>query len=331
MNTYLIDEESDRTLRSFDPAPATTRADLQRKEDLFAMITATDPAHRSANDHVPVPLRRRKRPVTRWASLGLAAAGLTAIALVVPGLGNPDQAYAAWSASPTTVDPATAAAVTQACQEMTSSAVTDLTTDFPDADSSQVTAPTAAFAPVATERRGDVVSVVLATPEGSGPPWIVQCLAVVPDGSTEVPSLLTMVQAHSTNTRLGGSDLAPAVTGSLIDDGPGGAEKRIPYSTIDTGLVGADVAEVTIHTGTETVQATVSGGRYTAWWPISRVVPSFDPSDEAAARQAMESMDPEENVTYDVTLKDGTVLTNVALADAGPGVGMSAVTAPGVP
>ena len=291
MNTYLIDEESDRTLRSFDPAPATTRADLQRKEDLFAMITATDPAHRSANDHVPVPLRRRKRPVTRWASLGLAAA----------------------------------------CQEMTSSAVTDLTTDFPDADSSQVTAPTAAFAPVATERRGDVVSVVLATPEGSGPPWIVQCLAVVPDGSTEVPSLLTMVQAHSTNTRLGGSDLAPAVTGSLIDDGPGGAEKRIPYSTIDTGLVGADVAEVTIHTGTETVQATVSGGRYTAWWPISRVVPSFDPSDEAAARQAMESMDPEENVTYDVTLKDGTVLTNVALADAGPGVGMSAVTAPGVP
>lgn len=331
MNTYLVDEESDRTLRSLDPAPATTRADLQRKEDVFAMITATDPDQGSANDQIPVPLPRRKRPVTRWASLGLAAAGLTAIALVVPGLGASDQAYAAWSATPTGLDAATAAAVTQACQEMTASAVTDLTTDLPEGVTAEIPPPTAAFSAVVTERRGDVVSVVLATPEGSGPQWIAQCLAAVPDGATEVPSLISMVQAYSADTQLAGSDLAPAVTSSVLDDGTGGADKRIPYSTIDTGLVGADVASVTIHAGDKAVEATVSGGRYTAWWPNESTMPAPTSADDLDPEKVLEAPDPNGDLTYDVTLKDGTVLTNVTPTDAGPGVGISAVTAPGAP
>uniref|UniRef100_UPI003D7C6FCE hypothetical protein n=1 Tax=unclassified Kineococcus TaxID=2621656 RepID=UPI003D7C6FCE len=70
--------------------------------------------------------------------------------------------------------------------------------------------------------------------------------------------------------------------------------------SITSGAAGTDVAGVTIHAGSCTVQATVRQGRYVAWWPG----PAF--RDETAAPSG-----PDRStllLTYDLTLSDGTVI-----------------------
>ena len=71
------------------------------------------------------------------------------------------------------------------------------------------------------------------------------------------------------------------------------------------GKVGADVAALTIHAFGQTVETSIKDGTYAAWWPgqaptLSELLP---PSGEGG---------PEPQPPHDVTLTDGTVLTDVA-------------------
>ena len=72
------------------------------------------------------------------------------------------------------------------------------------------------------------------------------------------------------------------------------------------GTVGDDVVAVTIHAGPETVTATVQNGRYAAWWPGKAFVDGPLPPDGQGG--------PQEMLTYDVTLTNGTVKTNITPA-----------------
>jgi hypothetical protein len=69
------------------------------------------------------------------------------------------------------------------------------------------------------------------------------------------------------------------------------------------GQVGADVVGVTIHAGDTTVTATVSNGHYAAWWPGASL------SDMRPPANGEGDIGPD--LSYDVTLADGTVLTDV--------------------
>ena len=65
-----------------------------------------------------------------------------------------------------------------------------------------------------------------------------------------------------------------------------------------SGPVGADVAAVTIHRG-QTVQATVTGGGYAAWWPGTAYTTGPDRVRRILLR-------------FDLTLHDGRTLLNIA-------------------
>lgn len=66
------------------------------------------------------------------------------------------------------------------------------------------------------------------------------------------------------------------------------------------GPVGTQVTALTLHAGDLTVEATIEGGRYAAWFP-GRIFPDLDwgPSGQGG---------PEPMITYDLTVSDGTVV-----------------------
>ncbi|WP_436533208.1 hypothetical protein [Actinoplanes sp. HUAS TT8] len=86
----------------------------------------------------------------------------------------------------------------------------------------------------------------------------------------------------------GGSQFPPArrfTDGSLADFGG---------ASVTEGVVGADVTGVTVHAKKLTAQATVTDGRYVVWWPG----PAFEKKNGQ----------PVDFLTYDLTLRDGTVI-----------------------
>jgi hypothetical protein len=94
--------------------------------------------------------------------------------------------------------------------------------------------------------------------------------------------------------------------------GGGLFSKGDPASFVD-GKVGPDVAALTIHAFGQAVETSIKDGTYAAWWPgqafdLSERLP---PSSEGG---------PEPQLTYDVTLTDGTVLTDVAPSRPSDGV-----------
>ena len=64
------------------------------------------------------------------------------------------------------------------------------------------------------------------------------------------------------------------------------------------------IVAVTIHAGGRTVEASIADGTYAAWWPGT----AFDPTTLDAPSGPG---GPEPAITYDVTLRDGTVLQDV--------------------
>lgn len=151
----------------------------------------------------------------------------------------------------------------------------------------------AASIPVAlAERRGGYVAVLFRV---DNPDTSASCVAANRPGTTDVDDVNTAVGGSS-----GPATAAPAgrVTRDMISQFGGDT----PASFTD-GEAGPGVVEVTIHAGDHVVTATVINGRYAAWWP-----------GRAFARgphQHSGQGGPEEILTYDVTLADGTIKTSV--------------------
>lgn len=140
---------------------------------------------------------------------------------------------------------------------------------------------------VLAERRGELVGLLYRTddPDVSG-----SCIVHAPVGRDAV-ELLSAAAG-------GGSGPAQVVSGAQFTEG---ALHSSADASITDGAVGPEVTGVTIHVGGGDlrVEATVAAGRYVAWWPG----PAH--RDDAAGEGVLD-------LSYDLTLADGTVLRDVA-------------------
>lgn len=267
-------------LRSLDAAPETelTEAEQRRADAGLARILVSDAA-------APAPRAPRRRArLLRWVALPVAAAAATAVAFaVVPGLQSP-HAYASWTSDPSVLNGTDRSVADAACRDA------NLDLVRPDL--------------VLAERRGDWVAVLYRDLAPAGTPEAeASCVVHLPSGSdnADVVSL----------ARGGGGGVVPGpdeiTRGGIFQSGGNGGlpwERPRPVMALTLGLVGDDVAAVTIRLADGTsVEATVADGTYAAWWPGE----AFDPDTLGAPSG---EGGPEVSFTYDVTLKDGSVLTD---------------------
>ena len=222
---------------------------------------------------------RRRRPRAWW--LIPAAAATVVGLLVLPG-GVAPKAYASWTPTPGAVSAADLKLAADACQarlvEMSKPE------EFP-ADQTPMVKPETAKVIIA-DRRGAYVFVALRTDTDS----TIECLS-----AADSPAAVTSAGAGLT-TR---ATSAPSLLTATQLDASGGAMASGPEGSLISaiGRVGSGVRAVTIRSEGRAVQATVSDGYFAAWWPttsLGKTEPILDPI-----------------VTYDVTLSDGQVLTDV--------------------
>jgi hypothetical protein len=246
------------------------KATGRRADARLERIVATPAAAASAHT--------RRRPARRRLAVLIAAAAavitIAAIALPLRGTGDSGVAYASWSAVPAAVAAHDLDTVADACRE-------------------RLDDPTM---PVAlAERRGNFVAVLFHT---NNPDLSAACVAWNRPGSTQVDHV---------ELGIGGSN-GPAWTPAAgrITEGMIAQFAGDPPASFTDGAVGRGVVGVTIHAGTQSVTATVKGGRYAAWWPGKAVSDGPNqPSGEGG---------PSPILTYDVRLADGTVKKDVAPA-----------------
>ena len=301
MNPHIIDPDTDTRLRALDAAPVGEPIDGQRRASTLTTILASDPGLPAPTPKV-APARGRR--ALRWVALPGAAAAATAGVLALQGLVGPDQAWASWTPTPEAVSATDLAKVSDACRAQVSDAQPDAQ-DIPEGVPTPQLDPQALTALV-SERRGTWVFVTLTATSSDGVHWSATCLADLPSGSTEDPQDVTIGLA-------GGGGWAPPQGAELVEGSmssfapatgplaflPGGPDN--PASATD-GWVGPDVTGVTIHAGDLTVEATLKDGRYAAWWPGAAfdMPETLPPSGEWAGPPSL--------VTYDLTLRDGTVI-----------------------
>lgn len=257
-----------------------------RSLDIAASTLSADERHRAAATLERIvatePVTPMGRPPRRTRGR-LALAALAVVPVVAGGWmllhrADGDAAYASWTATPTTVGNHLDA-VAAKCREGSAGGSIDM-------DRARI---------ALAERRGDFVALLYRTenPDVSAP-----CLVRNPPG-TDTVELVGFAVTGSSGPALA----APAkgfTQGGISEFG--GANT----SSVTDGAVGTQVVAVTIHAGTLTVQATVKSGRYAAWWPGR----AFKPGPQQPSGRG----GPEEDLTYDLTLADGTVIRNATPA-----------------
>jgi hypothetical protein len=264
--------------------PAMTAEQRRHAAAMLELIVATPPtadapAGRAAPAGSAAPAgTARRRLILGAAAVSATAAGLTAIAVVVPGDVGGGRAYASWTPVPTAATAAEVATVGTACRER----LRDLGGRL-DLERAQL---------VLAERRGEYVALLYRTdaPDMSG-----SCLAHQPPGTDDVDDVRAAVGGGS-----GPAIPAPArgfTQGALAD---------YLDASITNGAAGTEVAGLTVHAGRLTVQASLRNGRYVAWWPGPAFGPNRDqPSGEGG---------PQLIISYDLTLTDGTVIRDARSA-----------------
>ncbi|KAE8765490.1 hypothetical protein [Georgenia thermotolerans] len=263
---------TDAALRTLDAGGPTSPAERARLDARIERMLAAEPVPVLA---APAPARPGRRPRRVLALVGAAAAIAVGFVLV-PGPGDRHAAWATWTPTPSAAAASEVAAVVEECRARVDR-------------HGPATFDAAAATVVLSERRGDVLAVILRDPARD---LSAQCLADAPAG-TGAADLLEWGVAGSE----GPPALAPArgfLEGSMAQFG--GDE---PVSLTD-GAVGQDVVGLTIHAGGRRVEATVQDGRYTAWWP-GRIFADEDAGPSGAGG-------PRPDFTVDVTLRDGTVI-----------------------
>lgn len=224
---------------------------------------------------------RRRRPRAWW--LLPAAAAATAVGLLVLPGGVAPKAYATWTATPSPLSGADLTLATDACRAQLARNAEPIE-GVPPEQQPNVKPETART--VVAERRGAYVFVALRTDTDS----TASCLSTadspgqVGSASGGVVTAASSVPAPLEPTQLGASGMG-------ITSGPEGAIISL------IGRVGADVRAVTIHSEGATIRATVSESYVAAWWPTT---------SKDTAEPVLPPI-----TTFDVTLADGRVLTNV--------------------
>ena len=197
------------------------------------------------------------------------AAAAIAGALVIGMPGASDDAYASWTATPAAVASSERGLAGDACLEGA------------DRSDGEV---------VLAERRGVWIAVAATTGDGTDEPAVVTCLVELPPGSTDPGVVISAVGGGQGAVPVGGE-----ITEGIFSEFSDGAGDGSAVS-FTVGDVGPDVAAVElVGPDGETVDATVSDGRFIAWWP-GRVF------EEGTEGPGLVDLD------YRVTLVDGTVV-----------------------
>lgn len=270
MSKRTADARTVSALRDLDPA-TTTLSDAERKR---ADATLERLLSSRAPDDVPATNARASRR-RRW-TLIPAVALAAAAAVVMPSFVGGGSAFASWSATPTPLSTPTADAAATTCR-----AALDV--------------PSTMRAAVA-EHRGGWTYVLIDGTAG-------EAVCLMPDE----------LVGHSDDAVrrrgfFGSFDPDPAeaptpdrkgVTETESASGAVSLPGRLSLGTVDgwftsvTGYAGEEVTAVTVHppSGPD-VDASLSGGRFTAWWPAGRAR-----GDNPGVSDAW---------TYTVALTDGT-------------------------
>ena len=310
MSPRLLDARTDVALRRLDPARPTSPSETSRTHAtaLLDRIVATDPGTDHATPGLGVSGHMdgtrlalllpaaRSRSVRRVALAGIAAAILAAGAIVLPGR-SPNYAYADWTAAPTPVTTHDASRAAAACRESVGTIGDGGRQSFPAASR---------LATRLVERRGAWVLVFLsATTAGNA-----SCIVHLPSGSDGPPVVVNWAGGGDGGWPApAGAELTP---GGVAEFGPTeglealirGAPRHSKTFSTTSGHVGGDVVGVTIHAGGRTVEASVANGTYAAWWPG----PAFDPATTGAPSG---EGGPEPALSYDLTLRDGSVRRDI--------------------
>lgn len=289
MNLHVLDPQSDHELRSLDAASGLS-TDVTRRNTTLESILASDRVSDSGLDTSAISARapRPRLPATRWATIGIAVAAVTGVAVILPTL-TAAPSYASWTATPGELARADADVAAAACHDRTGELADD---DW------------LAGARLSTrlvERRGDHVAVLL-TGSGGGqtPEASVSCVVHLPVGDTTAGSVAWAAS--------GGGGFAPPAAGEFFEGAmstlsTGGLFSRgEPVSFVD-GRVGNGITGITIHAHGQAVEASIANGTYAAWWPGKR----FSEEDPGASGEG----GPTPALTYDVTYADGRVARDV--------------------
>lgn len=287
----IPDPSLDAALRRLDAAPRASLDDVARVRATSVLertlAVGQLPDVRAAGRRDPrVP--RPRRTGVRVALLAGAAAAVAVGIGATEVLGGGATAYAdSWEPVPAPASTADVAAAERACAGTARSVAGD---------------GASRLQPRLAERRGDLV--LLALDDGAPEPATVMCVAALPPGGG----------ADFLSGSGGGGVVRPPADG-VTDAGI--FQRTTPgdeLSVID-GLAGKRVEAVTVHTADgRSVEATVEGGHYAAWWPGRAMVERDQPLPSGAQGGCAGDCDggqPVPSYTLDVTLDDGTVLRHV--------------------
>ncbi|WP_155859480.1 hypothetical protein [Cellulomonas sp. KRMCY2] len=267
-----MNNDTDLTaLRALDAAPHVEPDDTARRHAAARLHQILAGEPGSPGPRpAPAPTGRARR--LRWVAIPVAVAAV-AVTWVIPELTVTDAAYASWTPEPEAISAADSAVADAACRDA------GLEMDSP--------------ALALVERRGDWVGLLYTSDE----PMAATCLAHLPAGGDHADQLDIAAA--------GGQGAVPVdgqfTQGPIFQHGPGTFDLRQrPTVSFTLGDVGDDVTAVTIGTADgQTVYATVGDGRYLAWWP------GLAFGDELEGNGG-----PAPDLTYTVTLKDGTVIND---------------------
>ena len=275
MNKHTVDTMTTAALRDLDPAPTTALSDreLERADATFARILATPRPDQVREESVRPRRRRRRRRSLVLAGL-VGAAGAAVPALLMGG----GSAFASWTPKP---EPLTAAAAAEAATTCRAAL------EVPDRGERLVSA----------ERRGEWTYVLIAGTQTEG-----ACL--MPDNlvrhqDPEDPKEEGFFGTYDTDPLEAPTLPRDRIVETESMEGNVSTPRLWPFNDDEEwfswvqGYVGSDVTGVTVHppTGPD-VEASVTKGRFAAWWP------SGQPSSNSP--EVMEAW------TYTVTLADGS-------------------------
>ncbi|MGR2754058.1 hypothetical protein [Agromyces arachidis] len=250
-------------------------------------VAASQPdAHRRAHASTlledvvgqPPTIPKAGRAATNWRMAGAIAAGtlIAATAVIVPGLTPSLPAVASWVPEPAAVSTSDLAIAEDACRGELGKYARQIDGDTPV---------------VLAERRGDNIGLILwePNPEAQG-----TCVVELAEGSTSVEGIVSA---------FGGSS-GPALNAPAGEFMAGGISQfRAEDGTISltSGSVGEGVVAIRLHADGISTEATIDDGRFVAWWPGRAFEDSQEPSGQGG---------PASIITYDLTLNDGTTITN---------------------
>lgn len=274
------DKHPESRLRILDPSVGVAdEAAAVRRDALLARIVATDPG---PGNTARKP-RRTSGPILRPGrlALGLAAAAVAATATITlwpDGPGGGGAAFASWTAAPTAVAGAELDEIAAACEKAFA--------DFDHLATGEIGHPFLA------ERRGDYVAVLF---RQANPDMSSSCVAEAPIGGA--------IDAVAIGMTGGSGPMPVPPAGRISDAAISQFQMSGDIASFAGGAVGEGVVGVTIHSDGHTVEATIKDGQYAAWWP-GRAVADFEaPSGEEPDIVVL--------LRFDVTMADGTVLTDV--------------------